>query len=215
MAKPNPKRLIVEGKDDLRCVIALMEHHINWPDSKDDAPVLIKVARNVHNILDQTYLGTELKASDTEILGIMIDADDKPIDYWRSLRSILKPFIPGLPKLLPSSGLIIDYADSRRFGCWIMPDCVSIGMLETFLSHLVPQANMPLWDHAKDAVRHAERLDAPYRKAHLDKALIHTWLAWQDPPGEKLGIALKSKILDPMAPTAAPFVSWFRELYRL
>ena len=89
--------------------------------------------------------------------------------------------------------------------------------METFLSFLVP--NEPeataLWQHAEAAFAEAKRRNCPCRSTHDAKAKIHTWLAWQDPPGERLGLAVARKTLDPDAPYAAPFVAWFKRLYDL
>ena len=54
---------------------------------------------------------------------------------------------------------------------------------------------------------------APYSDAHLDKALIHAWLALQDPPGQQLHSAIIQNILKPNVPHAEPFGKWFRKLY--
>ena len=58
-------------------------------------------------------------------------------------------------------------------------------------------------------------MGAPFLPNHRDKALIHTWLAWQDEPGRQLHDAVKHAMLDPTLPYAAPFLAWFKELYEL
>jgi hypothetical protein len=192
-----------------------MRHHTPWPQERARAPVHINYVGSVSEILDAAYLSTKLKESGLEILGIMIDADDQPVGRWDALSSLCKHAAPTLPKELPSDGLIIDCVTGLRLGVWMMPDCSSAGMLETFLRHLVPSPSEPLWVHATGSSDQARNFGAPYRDAHIDKAHIHTWLSWQDPPGERLGIALTKKILNPSAPTATPFVKWFKNLYRL
>jgi len=69
--------------------------------------------------------------------------------------------------------------------------------------------------YAKEAFATAKQRGAPYSEFHVDKALIHTWLAWQDPPGEALGRALTRKTLDPHAEAAKPFINWFVGLYKI
>ncbi len=54
-----------------------------------------------------------------------------------------------------------------------------------------------------------------HRDAHQHKADIHTWLAWQNPPGRQLHQAVMERILDPKHPKAQIFVNWFRDLYDL
>lgn len=215
MAGPRPKQLLVEGIDDLLAVVGLMQHHVSWPRDKHRAPVFIEPAGSVDELLDATYLSTKLKESGLNILGVMIDADDQPSGRWKSFCSLCKHVAPNLPAELPANGLIVDCPTGLRLGFWLMPDCVSEGMLETFLRHLVPATLEPLWAFAIDASNNARALGAAFRDSHIHKSHIHAWLAWQDPPGERLGIAVTRKILDPKAVTAEPFVSWFKDLYQL
>ena len=215
MASLKPKQLLVEGADDKFAVVGLMEHHVPWPNDKTKAPVFIEAAGSVSEILNPTYIRTKLKESGLEILGIMIDADDDPCARWRSLRSTCLPTFPTMPLALPAGGLVVQNASELRLGFWLMPDCSSSGMLETFLRHLVPDPAEPLRQHAAASFDAAVLLGALCRPVHSDKAKIHTWLAWQDPPGDSLGRALTKKILDPLATDAAAFVAWFKLLYLL
>jgi hypothetical protein len=192
-----------------------MQHHVRWPHDKSDAPVFINAVGSVDEILNTSYLSTKLKESGLETLGIMIDADDRPIQRWQSLCSLCKSIAPTIPRAMPQAGLIAECETGLRLGFWIMPDCSSTGMLENFLRHLVPTSPEALWEHAQASASHARILGAPYRDVHKDKAQIHSWLAWQDPPGERMGLALTQKILNPYAATAMPFVRWFMDLYQL
>ena len=124
-------------------------------------------------------------------------------------------FFPGMPKIFPRTGLIVENEDGIRFGVWIMPDNKFHGMLETFLKNLIPDTLEPLMTHAEISLTRALELGAQCRGSHIDKALIHTWLAWQDPPGQPLGRALTKKILDPYHEHAKYFVTWFKNIYRL
>ena len=206
-----PKQLLVEGEDDKFAVIGLMQYHVPWVPP----PVYIESTNGFTNLLEGTFLLTKLKESGLETLGIVVDADDNPVGRWNKFQSIFQPVIPGLPSVMPGDGLIVTTAQEIRVGLWMMPDCGSSGMLETFLQYLVPDLAAALWQHAEASFQTACSLGAPCRSAHHDKARIHTWLAWQDPPGESLGRALTRKTLDPTAPTAAAFVAWFRSLFLL
>jgi hypothetical protein len=44
---------------------------------------------------------------------------------------------------------------------------------------------------------------------------MHTWLAWQEPPGARLHEAVRNHALDPRAPLARSFVDWMKRLYDL
>lgn len=215
MPEVKSKQLLVEGIDDLLAVVGIMEHHVAWPREKNRAPVFIDRAGSIDELLDTTYLHTKFKESGLEILGIMVDADDRPGGRWQSFRSLCRDIAPNLPDELPKNGMIVDCQMGLRLGFWLMPDCASEGMLETFLRYLVPTSTESLWVLAQRAVREAKQAGALYRDTHTAKANVHTWLAWQDPPGERLGMAATKKIFDPHAGAAAPFVSWFIELYGL
>jgi hypothetical protein len=215
MVSLRSKQLLVEGQDDKFSVVGLMEHHVDWPDRPAEPPVYIESIGSVSEILKARFLRTKLKESGLDALGVLIDADVEPIARWDSFRSICAPIFSGMPDTLPPGGLITENASGLRLGLWLMPDCSSSGMLESFLRHLIPEPDELLWAHAEASFEAARRIGARCRAVHSDKARIHTWLAWQDPPGESLGRALTRKTLDPAAPTAAAFVAWFRNLVLL
>lgn len=215
MNNPSESRiLIVEGTDDLHSICHLMGYHIEWPDSKADAPVQIKIGKSDNEILNETFLTVTLKSRDVRIVGIMIDADDNPLQKYERIRKLLQKSFPELPDGLPPEGLIIDGED-KRLGVWVMPDNQANGGLEIFLRGLVPDTSEPLWQHAVLSVDKARELGAAIRDSHIDKANLYTWLSWQDPPGRSPGLALKKSQLDPHSVNATPFVKWFRELYGL
>ncbi|GAL91458.1 hypothetical protein N44_01466 [Microcystis aeruginosa NIES-44] len=95
----------------------------------------------------------------------------------------------------------------------MMPDNQSRGMLETFLAYLVPDNN--LWQYTQNKVIEAKQQGATYRDYHLDKANIHTYLAWQDPPGKQLHDAVKQRILNRSHPQSAIFLRWLQGLYEI
>jgi AAA ATPase domain len=66
---------------------------------------------------------------------------------------------------------------------------------------------------ARDATAQARALGAPFRDAHREKAELHAWLAWQDPPGQQLHAAVRAHALPPAPPVTAAFVAWFRRLF--
>jgi hypothetical protein len=173
------------------------------------------LGKSAEEILRVEFLATYLKASDVEVLGVMLDADTKPGSRYQRIRDTCLRAFPELPAELPSGGLVAENTDKKRLGVWVMPDNASEGCLETFLRYLVPEESEPLWVHAGDAVAQAIRLGANVRDPHGPKAHLYTWLAWQDPPGQNPGIALTKRILDPRSEHATSFVKWFKELYKL
>jgi hypothetical protein len=96
-----------------------------------------------------------------------------------------------------------------------MPDNQNQGMLETFLRSLVPDQNKPLLKYAEHAAGESKKHGATYTDEHASKAIIHTWLAWLNPPGKPFGSAFKDNFFDANAPAASAFQHWFRQLYEL
>jgi hypothetical protein len=212
MASDHPKLLIVEGKDDQYSVVSLMKAHLPWPD--DAHPIHLEDGNGVNEILKDGYLTVHLKSRTTMVLGIMLDADKKPKDRYKALRNICLPYFPSMPRSIPATGLITK-DNGKQLGIWIMPDNISPGILETFLSFLIPTKHTVVWQQAVNAVATARASGAPCRDVHLPKAELYTWLAWQDPPSLSAGQALTKKVLDPRATSAAAFVAWIRQLYSI
>jgi hypothetical protein len=207
---PNPNRLIVESKADLYAVVELMKAHIDWGEPP---PVKIVTKESINAILEHGYLSSELKDPQVRRLGVIVDADAHAHGRYERIAQLVGNETR-LPKRVPEKGLVAEVGD-KRFGVWIMPDNRSGGMLETFLGQLVPTKQQEVWDYALDAAKQAAGMGAPYSAAHLDRARIHTWLAWQDPPGMAFGLAILKRALDGGSPIAAPFTSWFRRLFEL
>jgi hypothetical protein len=203
------ERMLVEGVDDKYAIAELLGHHIVW-----DPPPVDIVNRNGDEIFTSGTISAELKSSPK--VGVVVDADTNPIGRFQRIRNEALPLFPSIPDEPPSEGMIVTNAKGSRFGIWLMPDNRQDGMIETFLHWLVPGEQTALWNYAQDAAIAAkETHGAPFISAHLDKARIHTFLAWVDPPGENLGRALKRKVLNAKSDRAIPFVRWFRRLYEL
>jgi len=208
----SPNWLLVEGEEDKRVIPYLMEANgIPW--KKQEEPVFIRECGGYQNI-DSTLISTVLQKSGLQVLGVIVDADDNLNERWKSIRNACLESIPDIPENLPTTGLIHPINDIQ-FGVWIMPDNQARGMLETFLSYLIPDESEPLWQYAQNVIGEAQNQGATFINSHFDKAQIYTWLAWQDPPGRQLHNAVMEKILNPNHPQAKPFVNWFKQLYDL
>ena len=214
MPRIHPKKLLVEGREDMRVIPELAEAHgISWGETKDTAIIYIKPAGSIESLLDSDNIYNEINDSGLTHLGIIMDADQEPNNRWKSLYNACLPNIPNFPQNLPAEGLIITLESGIKFGVWMMPDNQSRGMLETFLAYLVPDNN--LWQYTQNKVIEAKQQGATYRDYHLDKANIHTYLAWQDPPGKQLHDAVKQRILNRSHPQSANFLRWLQELYEI
>jgi hypothetical protein len=94
----------------------------------------------------------------------------------------------------------------------MMPNNQTAGVLEDFLQRLIP-AGDTCWQHADTSTRQARDLGAALRENDHAKGAIHTWLAWQDPPGQPFGTALNARIFHHDSPEALEFVAWFKRLF--
>jgi hypothetical protein len=198
--------LLVEGNNDKHVFFALLKHH--------QIPQSFKVVdkEGIDNLLGT--LATELKSSDRQHLGIVIDANSNLAARWAALRNILLDAGAGGVPLTPASeGSVVKVQQPDRtltVGIWLMPDNQLPGMLENFVAFLVPQ-NDTLWDHAGDALKQLPEFR--FTEAHRPKAHIHTWLAWQEEPGTPLGLAITKRYLDANAPHVHALLTWIRRVF--
>jgi hypothetical protein len=211
LRRTHPNVLIVEGKEELRALPELLEQAgVPWP--KGSEPVQIEVQDGISNILAPGFIEATLKASGVQAVGILVDANGDPASRWAQLRARLLASCPSLSTELPENGVVHRVADKPRIGVWLMPDNVRAGMLETLL--LALRIGEPaLHDHARDATDQARARGAPFREVHRAKAELHTWLAWQDPPGRQLHDAVRARVLPPAPHVTDTFVAWFRALF--
>lgn len=218
MSALNPYRLLVEGAEDKRVIPELVEKHgITWEPSPKQYYVEIEDCGGIDNILKDSFILTRFKRSDLQSLGIIIDADGLSDNHPTRVPDILaqcKKIIPDFEWALNANGIVATDQSGKRLGLWVMPDNTNPGMLENLLLSLPPANQMALVEHAQAATRSAKAdHNAPYSAVHEHKAIIHTWLAWQNPPGRQLHQAIQENLLQPHSPIADAFVDWFRRLF--
>jgi len=101
-----------------------------------------------------------------------------------------------------------------------MPDNKVPGILEDFVSFLIPEKNM-LWDRAQSCVAQIPKEEFSFDIENKDlfswqkKAEIHTWLAWQEEPGKPLGVAISSRYFDADTHHARKLTDWLNKLFEL
>ena len=189
--------LLVEGRDD--------EHVLKHICGIRGIPHLDEIAplENVERLL--SHIPTRLRATSEEgdVVGVVIDADTSVGSRWQAVRDrFIEAGYPNVPHQPNPNGTIFDRPNDSllpRAGVWMMPDNKTHGILENFLRFLVPQPNA-LFDHVTKNVetipaRRFSQLDEP-------KAIIHTWLAWQEEPGKPFGTAITARFLDADVPEA-------------
>lgn len=215
MPRTNPNKLLVEGDEEKRVIPYFMDEHVAWGDRRDDWVVRIEEFDGVENLLKPGVIEAESKEPGLRAIGVIVDADDQFDSRWSRVRERCRKVADTFPDDLPVGGLIFLTPTGLRVGVWVMPDNRSSGMLETFLSHLLVPGRLPLWDFARESCERSKEHGAPYSDAHCDKANVHTYLAWLDPPGRQLHVAVLARALDARLPLGEHFVRWFMDLFQL
>jgi hypothetical protein len=235
--------LFVEGDDDVHvigqllklfCVSTLRNQNNN--KKKNINPLKIYVFENtsldiqpcggVDSALERFIAKIISIRPRKEVIGLVLDNDKKSnrvaqvkgaID--RVLRETMNRYcwkkLDESYEIMTPGGFIAepDNTDTPRIGCWLMPDHQSQGMLENFLADLV--SNHGLFGYAKHATLKASaEYQAQYKICHENKAIMHTYLAWQDEPGKPFGTAFDQGSFDHSKRLAATFVDWIKRLFR-
>lgn len=156
-----------------------------------------------------------LQPDPPEVIGVVLDADYPGIDRrWQQVRQKLKPHPYVFPKTPSPDGTMLENSKEGLplIGIWFMPDNRRTGMLEDFLLEMVGETDLKMAENCVDNAR--EKGAATYKDVHHSKALIHTWLSWQDEPGRPLGQAITANVLKPGSPSAKEFADWLRRLFK-
>lgn len=206
------KRLLVEGPDD--------EHVIKHLCGNRNGPVVdVTQHGGIDRLLETLHLRLREANGDGDAVGIVVDADTDLPARWQSLRGrLIQAGYQDVPQIPGANGTILEPpADPQsllpRVGVWIMPDNRTTGILEDFLRLLVPQ-NSRLFAHVEASVSSIPAGERRFSAVAEPKALIHTWLAWQQEPGKRLGTAITAGFLDADAPEATELVIWLNRLFQ-
>ena len=202
--------LLVEGNDDLHVIAALCQKF------QIEENFYIEDCRGVSNLLQG--LPVRLKgAGEIHTMGIVIDADIDLNSRWKEIKYILikSGKYSLIPEEFPKDGLILlpNNRDDIKIGVWIMPNNEVNGMLEDFISFLIPETD-ELTKPVKEALNSIETKGVNrYANIHRSKAYMHTWLAWQEEPGTPMGLAITKKYLSTSPQICNSFVEWIKKLY--
>ena len=117
-----------------------------------------------------------------------------------------------IPETCPKGGFITQN-DDIKVGVWLMPNNDLNGMIEDFISFLVPENDklLPIIENHLSAIE-SQNLNI-YADAHRSKALIHSWLGVQKDPGTPMGLAITKRYLDIDEATCKIFMDWLRKLF--
>ena len=202
------KILLVEGADD--------EHVLKHLCGQRGVQYLDEITQlgNAERLLES--FPVRLKESDVEALGVVIDADTDIASRWQSIRDRLsKAGYQDVPQNPVVTGTILPAPPKTllpRVGLWIMPDNQTKGILEDFLRFLVPPGSR-LFSHVESSIASIPQEERRFSQLAEPKAVIHTWLAWQEDPGKPFGTAITAKFLDPNVPQVDVLMAWLKALF--
>ena len=212
-----PNLLIVEGKDDLHVMRALCDklgmkgiYEVSTRKSEDEK------TENVDTLLKA--ISVDAKESGRIALGVVVDKDtDDPNinkNRWEQIRGILTPMGYTLMDTPPTDGAVLASPELgfAKIGIWLMPDNQNPGMLEDFMRQLIVP-NDDCLSFAEETLNELESRDIQrYKTVHRAKALMHTWIAWQDQPGIPLGQST-TRYLTTDTELCQKFANWLKRLF--
>lgn len=205
------QQLLLEGNDDCHVVYALCVD-FNVPETFE--VIDCKGIDKLYKTLPIRLKGS----SNLKTVGVVIDADFDPTSRWNTIRNILMTSgkYDNIPATVPADGLILSPIDDEdaKFGLWMMPDNNADGMLENFVTFLIPPDDnlLPIVD---ETLKHLEDNNLNrYKLIHHEKARIHTWLSWQETPGTPMGLAITKKYLTTRPAICGAFVDWLNRLFK-
>lgn len=198
------QQLLVEGNDDQHVIWALCEKY-TITQSFD-----VIDCRSITELNKQIPI--RFKQSGIKTIGIIVDADTNLKGRWDSLKSILEKQGFILPNEIALDGSIV-HNNNVTVGVWIMPNNNLNGMLEDFISFLVPKEDklLPIVTSTLNNIE-AENLNL-YSLTHKSKAIIHTWLSWQESPGTPMGLSITKKYLNTNEETCVKLINWLNQLF--
>jgi hypothetical protein len=199
------KVLLVEGVNDCHVVLALCKAH-NVPETFGiyECGSDVNVLKRLNALIR--------RPNPPQVIGVMLDADTSVQGRWQSIKSKLQHYSYTLPDKPDADGTVVETSsDEPKLGFWLMPNNQDSGMLEDFCAELAQPESLAF---ARECVEQAQAMQVTtFKEVHRSKAVIHTYLAWQDKPGYPLGIGITSQVLRPHTDVAVKFTNWLIRLF--
>ena len=109
---------------------------------------------------------------------------------------------------LDTEGVIIAEEGIPIIGIWLMPDNKNNGYLEYFIEQLIDEDD-DILVLAKSAIEDMmTQKYCRFTEFKKQKAILYSWLAWQENPGLPFGTALEAGYLNHQKPFLKPFLNW-------
>lgn len=214
------KLLYVEGPNDKWVTISLRQQYGHEED------VVVEAKESC----GQALMAFGLKISNpttTKRLGLIIDADTdinaRYAEITKELRKTSNLSID-VSELANNNGLIKeikrDSGDIIKIGIWIMPNNMKAGRIEDFLFEKIEEDNKlfkqvePLINTLEqNAGKDKDIANYMYLPKHRDKAKLHTYMAWSNPPDLSMGMAVKKGFFPVESETEKKFRAWIENLF--
>jgi uncharacterized protein DUF3226 len=177
--------LLVEGIDDCHVIMSLcaaqqVPETFGLYECGGDKPLLSRLNALI------------VQPDAPRVIGIVLDADTGASNRWNAIRVKLRHYNYRFSDLPESEGTIIEAEEPLpKLGIWLMPNNQLRGMLEDFCIEMIEAKAREI---AERAVLDAQNEGvSTFQTVHLSKAIVHTYLAWQDEPGRPLGQAITTQ----------------------
>jgi hypothetical protein len=199
--------LLVEGRDDEEVVYHFCTYH-----GIDNRSLFTVKPKGGYERLRVDLINSP--PTGLKVIGAIVDADTDPHGRWQSLRNGLLQYGYSEFPTEPSAGgtIIPGIHGLPVIGIWLMPNNSMAGILEDFLLSLSNDGDV-LLDRARSCVDSIPDDERKFVDTYHSKALIHTWLAWQEEPGKPLGAAIRDHYLDADKELAIQFLGWLQRLF--
>lgn len=203
----NRPKLYVEGRDDFHSIVHLLNRH----DLPDAIFPEVQAKGGIEKLLPA--IETAVPVAEGRPVGFVFDADSPLSNRWNQVGERFERVGLEVPPTPPQTGFIGESARYKtKVGAWLMPDNQRDGALEDFLRELIENDDAII-DHAEKATDKAVSLGAGFSEDDRLKAVIHTWLAWQETPGRPYGTAITAHYFGKDSEAARGFVEWIKSLY--
>ena len=228
-------QLFVEGKTDKYVVLQLLKNHGLFAqdgDQRSADPTQVQLVVSVVKPNQESSgskselledLSQRVRSPKSSAIGYIFDADDLALTNnewnlqrtWTAIRDRLAkpPTLVTSPDQIPVEGFVGKHSKTGTpIGVWLMPDNQRDGSVEDFLRELIVDSDS-IAPFAESSTRLAkDKHGAKFEEKDFKKAVIETWLAWQEEPGMTFGTAFQKDCLQKNKPLAERFVAWVRNL---
>ena len=213
------RRLWVEGASERLLLPELLEKQLGYwlirkaAESSPAFAVHLQDQEGWANCLRPESVLAILQDPMVDRFGIVVDGDQEPGSRVRSFTSIFGDRLEQDQESPPHT--ILGTCAGKRVGLFVMPGGGRQGMLETLLAEEASRLQPSLMEHARHSTTESKAHGAEFADLHYDKALLHTWLAWQEQPGCAPHIRVTRPDVQPSTDGWRLFFDWFTRLFQL